>query len=59
MNDESRPARQLLVGGAGLSATGLAVAGTAAPTFGGALLVAGWVLLAYAIHRFGRSREGA
>jgi membrane protein implicated in regulation of membrane protease activity len=58
MNDECRRARQLLIGGAALSASGLAIAGTASPTFGGTLLVVGWTLLAYAIHRFGRSREG-
>ncbi len=58
MNDDSRRARQFLVAGAALCATGLGVAGTVSPTFGGTLLVAGWALLAYAIHRFGRSREG-
>jgi hypothetical protein len=59
MNDESRRARQLLVAGAALCAIGLGIAGTVSPTLGGTLLVAGWALLAYAIHRFGRSREGS
>jgi hypothetical protein len=57
MSDDRRRPRQLLIGGAALSAVGLAIAGTAAPTFGGAVLVSGWLVLGYGIHRFGRSRE--
>ena len=62
--------RQLLAAGAVVTALGIAIAGTApilntegssrTPTqqlVGGVVLVAGWALLAWAIHSFGRERE--
>jgi hypothetical protein len=61
--------RRLLTAGAGLTALGIAVAGTApilgtagsSRTFGqqlvgGVLVLAGWIVLALGIHRFGRDR---
>ncbi len=61
--------RRLLVAGAGLTALGIAVAGTAPilgtegssrthaqQLAGGVVLLAGWVVLALGIHRFGRDR---
>jgi hypothetical protein len=63
----ARP-RHLILAGALVTAAGLAVAATApivgtapAPTvhpqqeLGGAVVLVGWALLAYAIHRLGRS----
>jgi len=60
--------RRLLVGGALATALGLAVAATAPvvgtasagrvgaqQTVGGVVVLAGWGLLAWGIHRFGRS----
>jgi hypothetical protein len=60
--------RRWIVFGAGLTVAGLIVAGTAPvvgtasaefaqiqQTVGGAIVLAGWVLLAWAIHRLGRS----
>ena len=55
-------ARTLLTAAIATSAVGVAVAGTASRTFGGVILVAGWLVLVYAIHAFGRagsSREEA
>jgi len=43
----------------GISAIGAALASTAASTPGGALVVVGWAILAYGIHRLGRSREAS
>jgi uncharacterized membrane protein YidH (DUF202 family) len=63
--------RRLLAVGAGLTALGIAVAGTAPilgtsgssrtvtqQLVGGVLVLAGWVVLALGIHRFGRGRDG-
>jgi hypothetical protein len=60
-------ARRLLLGGALATAVGLAIAATspvvgagdlgrihAQQSAGGALVVAGWALLAWGVHRFGR-----
>ena len=65
--ERDRQARRLLVVGALLTAVGIAVAATApisgtAPaggihgqqTAGGLVLLAGWGILAWGIHRFGR-----
>jgi uncharacterized membrane protein YidH (DUF202 family) len=62
--------RRLLVGGAGLTALGIAIAGTAPilgtegssrtltqQMAGGVVVVAGWIVLAWAIHRFGRAKQ--
>jgi hypothetical protein len=48
-------ARRLLVLGATVVALGIASVGTSHPDVGGPLLMAGWVILAAAIHRFGRA----
>jgi hypothetical protein len=61
--------RRLLAAGAGLTALGIAIAGTAPilgtegssrtlaqQIAGGAVLLSGWIVLALGIHRFGRSR---
>jgi uncharacterized membrane protein YidH (DUF202 family) len=62
--------RRLLAAGAGLTALGIALAGTAPilgtegssrtvtqQLAGGVLVLAGWVVLALGIHRFGRGKE--
>ena len=61
--------RRLLAAGASITVTGIGIAATApvlgtAPaervyaqqTVGGIVLLAGWALLAWGIHRFGRER---
>jgi hypothetical protein len=52
--DAARSPRRLLVAGAVVVAVGLALVGSAHPDAGGTVLVAGWVTLAWGIHRFGR-----
>jgi hypothetical protein len=51
---EARARSTLVLAGA-LSALGIAVAGTVSRTFGGVLLVGGWLLFVYALHSFGRA----
>jgi hypothetical protein len=53
-------AKRLLLLACAIVAAGLAVAGTADPTTGGVILVAGWLAGVLALHRLGRagSREG-
>ena len=54
-------ARSALVLAGAVSVLGIATAGTVSRTFGGVLLVAGWLIFAYALHSFGRAgsaREG-
>jgi hypothetical protein len=66
-SSRGQPPRRLILGGALVTAAGLAVAatapvvGTAPPDrvrpqqeAGGVLVLAGWALLGYGIHRFGR-----
>lgn len=48
-------ARRLVIAAAGMSAAGIAIAGTVSRDVGGVVLVAGWLALVYAIHSFGRS----
>ena len=50
---EARTRRTLLLGALAVSA-GLGLVGTAHAEIGEVILLAGWVLLGYAIHRFGR-----
>ena len=52
-NDENRVWR-LLGFGAGLTALGLGIAGTVAPGPGGAVCLAGWLMLLVGLHRGGR-----
>jgi hypothetical protein len=52
-------ARSLVLFGALVVAGGVAVAGTVSQTAGGVLVVGGWLLLVWAIHRFGRARDPA
>jgi hypothetical protein len=47
--------RRLLAAGALVTAAGLALTGSAAPALGAVIVVAGWVLLAYGLHVFGRA----
>jgi hypothetical protein len=47
--------RRLLVGGAFLSAAGIALSGTISRDFGGLVLLLGWVTLVAGLHLFGRS----
>jgi len=62
--------RRMLAAGAGLTALGIAIAGTAPilgtegssrtlaqQVAGGVVLLAGWVVLALGIHRFGRGGD--
>ena len=51
MND---PLRTMLAG-AIASAIGIVVAASGSGTAGGAITVAGWVVLVFSIHRYGRS----
>lgn len=46
---------RVLVAGASASIIGIVVAATGQGTAGGAITVAGWLALVYAIHRFGRA----
>jgi hypothetical protein len=51
--------RQLMVAGAATAAAGVALAGTVSNALGGVFLLAGWLALVVAIHRFGRAgRDG-
>jgi len=52
-----RRARALLAVGAIAATLGIGLTGSAAPTLGAVLLLAGWLTLVVGIHRFGR--EGA
>ena len=45
---------RLVVAAAVLVAVGLSIAGSASQTVGGVLLVAGWLLFIFALHRYGR-----
>jgi hypothetical protein len=47
-------ARRLLVAGALVVTCGVGLVGTSHPDLGGPALMAGWLLLAAGIHRFGR-----
>jgi hypothetical protein len=47
--------RRLLAAGAFAVVCGLGIAGTVSPTFGGVLLVAGWLALVAALHLYGRA----
>jgi len=47
-------ARRLLIAGACVVVAGVALVGTAHPDLGGPVLMAGWLVLAAGIHRFGR-----
>jgi len=51
-----RAARRMLVRGAAVVAGGLAIAGTANQTFGGVIVVVGWLILVWGIHKYGRAR---
>ena len=46
---------RILLAGAGASIVGIVVAATGQGTYGGAITLAGWLALVYAIHRFGRA----
>ena len=48
-------ARTLLTAAIATTAAGVAIAGTASRTFGGIILVVGWVALVYSLHAFGRA----
>jgi hypothetical protein len=48
-------ARGYLGAGVVVVAAGLVVAGTVSPTFGGIVVVAGWLTLVFGLHRFGRT----
>ncbi|WP_394848878.1 hypothetical protein LZC95_15660 [Pendulispora brunnea] len=50
---ESR-ARLLMALGLGCTFAGLAIASTFARAAGGAILLLGWAMLGYAVHRLGR-----
>jgi hypothetical protein len=52
-----RRARWLLLGGAVAVVAGIAIAGTVSRTWGGVVLVTGWLVLTGGIHAFGRSGE--
>jgi uncharacterized membrane protein YgdD (TMEM256/DUF423 family) len=54
--DDVEAARSRVIFGAALVALGIGIAGTASPTFGGVVVIAGWLLLVWSIHRFGRAR---
>jgi hypothetical protein len=45
---------RLVVGAAILVAVGLSLAGSLSQTAGGVVLVAGWLLFIFALHRYGR-----
>jgi hypothetical protein len=53
----SKPAtgRRLLVGGAFVSAAGIALSGTISRDFGGPVVLLGWLALVAGLHLFGRS----
>jgi hypothetical protein len=50
----TRP-RVALAAAAATSAVGVAIAGTVSRTFGGVVLVAGWLAFVFALHAFGRA----
>ena len=49
---------QILLAGACASIAGIVVAASGQGTAGGAITLAGWLALVYAIHRFGRAGAG-
>jgi hypothetical protein len=51
----SERGRRFLALGAALSAVGVAIAGTAAPSLGGICAVAGWLVFVAGLHLFGRA----
>ena len=51
----SRDPIRVLVAGACVSVAGIVVAASGNGTAGGAIVLAGWLALVYAIHRFGRA----
>lgn len=55
LNDPIR----ILIGGACVSVAGIVVAASGQGTTGGAITLAGWLALVYAIHRFGRAGADA
>ena len=55
MSEASR-ARRLILVGAGVSALGLLLAGTVAPSLG-LIALAGWGILGVGLHRFGRAAD--
>jgi hypothetical protein len=46
---------RILLAGACISIVGIVVAASGQGTAGGAITLAGWLALVYAIHRFGRA----
>ena len=46
---------RILLAGACVSVVGIVIAASGQGTAGGAVTLAGWLALVYAIHRFGRS----
>jgi hypothetical protein len=51
-------ARSVITIGALSAALGVGLAGSASPTMGGVLLIAGWLALVVGIHSFGRAGSG-
>ena len=51
-------ARAVITLGALSAVLGVALTGSASPTMGGALLIAGWLALVVGIHSFGRAGTG-
>jgi uncharacterized membrane protein YgdD (TMEM256/DUF423 family) len=51
-------ARAVIALGALSAVLGVALTGSAAPTLGGVLLLAGWLALVVGIHSFGRAGSG-
>ncbi len=50
--------RQLLLAGGGAVALGLGLSGTVSNAVGSYVVLGGWILLIYGLHRFGRSGAG-
>ena len=56
--DRSSPdarARQMLLMAGGISALGVAIAGTLSRVAGGVVVVVGWLAFLYGLHAFGRT----
>jgi hypothetical protein len=54
--DREEPrARAILTSAIVIALSGIALAGTMSRTFGGVLVVAGWLALVYSLHAFGRA----
>jgi hypothetical protein len=56
--DEYAKARRTYVSAVVAIAGGLAIAGTVDRSFGGAVVLAGWVMCVWALHRLGRAGAG-